>query len=325
MHKLIVCLTLALLTLGGATAGTLDGVVICVDPGHPSANGLGATGPAGSREYVINYQVAERLGRLLRAAGAKPVLTKQSVDDKVSDRRRAEIANQARAVLTVRLHCDSGGPSGFAVYYPDKQGTAQGVSGPSKQVRSLSKWAAGTIYGRMLSGLKGSLPGRQVVGDSAATRGGEQGALTGSIFSRVPVVTVEMVMLTNPSDERFIQSPEGQLKIAQALVSGIAAHCVQRGLVQVGGMTAPPTIVAATPVSVTPPPAAPRLPLAPGRAALSPVGPTANLGLTIACLLLMGVVAFVWSSLRRNALRAASKSPEPLRTSPDSLTHRIEE
>jgi N-acetylmuramoyl-L-alanine amidase len=54
--------------------------------------------------------------------------------------------------------------------------------------------------------------------------GSQQGALTGSIFSTIPVVTVEMAVITQPDDEAFIASPRGQARMARALFSGVEAY-----------------------------------------------------------------------------------------------------
>ena len=207
-----------------APSKPLSGKVVCIDPGHPSENGNGSKGPAGSKEYVINWKVALKLKEYLRQAGAKVVLTKSKEGESVKNRRRAEIANAAKANLMIRLHCDSGSASGFAVYYPDRKGTVQGVTGPTPSVISSSAKAAKAIYPAMQAALKGSLKGRGVQGDSKTAIGGRQGALTGSIFSKVPIVTVEMVVLGNRSDEKFISADAGQKKMAAALKAGIVAY-----------------------------------------------------------------------------------------------------
>jgi N-acetylmuramoyl-L-alanine amidase len=52
--------------------------------------------------------------------------------------------------------------------------------------------------------------------------GAKQGALTGSIFSLVPVILVEMVVLTNSVDEAFFLK-HGKTKLADALEQGVVA------------------------------------------------------------------------------------------------------
>ena len=63
-----------------------------------------------------------------------------------------------------------------------------------------------------------------IKGDSQTGVGSKQGALTGSIFSHVPALTVEMCVLTNAHDYRFIRTPAGQGQMAEALLSGVEAY-----------------------------------------------------------------------------------------------------
>lgn len=56
--------------------------------------------------------------------------------------------------------------------------------------------------------------------------GSKQGTLTASVFSQVPIVTIEMVVLSNRADAAFIKSEAGQQKVAHAIAVGIAA-CVE--------------------------------------------------------------------------------------------------
>jgi N-acetylmuramoyl-L-alanine amidase len=63
-----------------------------------------------------------------------------------------------------------------------------------------------------------------VRGDSRTAVGEKQGALTGSVFSEVPVVLIEMVTLSNKHDAAFIKDAAGQSLMAQAIASGIARY-----------------------------------------------------------------------------------------------------
>ena len=69
--------------------------------------------------------------------------------------------------------------------------------------------------------LEGHLSDDGVKGDSQTLIGSKQGVLTGSIFSKVPVVTIEMVVLSNRRDAEFIKTPDGQTRMAEAIASGI--------------------------------------------------------------------------------------------------------
>jgi N-acetylmuramoyl-L-alanine amidase len=201
------------------------GRTICIDPGHPSETSAGTSGPSGTSENHINWVIALKLQDLLQSKGATVVLTKSAEDQKVTNRRRAEIANSAGADVMIRLHCDAAPRSGFSLYYPDRQGTRYGVTGPSDGIITASRSAAQELHAGMQSVLSGVLPDRGVHGDSVTYIGSRQGALTGSIFSQVPVVTIEMCVLTVPSDERFITSASGQETMVEALAAGLGEYC----------------------------------------------------------------------------------------------------
>lgn len=229
--------TFASLAVAGAARSTAPGAaqshppapVIVIDPGHPSENGVGARGH-GVAEVTAAWEVAVRLRDELRTAGYDVRMTKSAERQVVRNVTRAQIANDAGAALMVRLHCDVGNGTGFAVYYPDRQGTAHGRTGPSREVMERSRAAALALDSALAAELSpGYLHDGGVLGDSRTFIGSRQGALTGSIFSRVPVVTVEMAVLTDARDARFISSPDGQRRMAHALAAGITRFAPPRG------------------------------------------------------------------------------------------------
>ena len=197
--------------------------VICIDPGHPSevASGMGVQN--GTNETRVAWEVALRLRGILEAGGYEVVLTKSAEGELVRNRDRALVANRARAALMVRLHCDASVESGFAVYYPDRPGqTKDGVTGPPASVIGESRRAAEAVHAGMAEGLAGALKDNGVRTDYQTKVGREQGgALTGSIFSEVPVVTVEMVVLSDRADAEFIKAEAGQQRMAASIADGI--------------------------------------------------------------------------------------------------------
>ena len=203
----------------------LRGFVVCLDPGHPSETSRGTE----SRDHRltelhVNWVVAQRLTVLLQADGATVVPTKTREMQVVTNRRRAETANAAHASLLLRLHCDAGEQSGLATYFPDRQGTRFGVTGPTPAVIAASHRAARIFQPAMIAALHGDLRDAGIKGDSKTGIGGKQGALTGSIFSQVPALTVEMCVLTNAHDYQFIRTASGQQEMAGALLTGVEAY-----------------------------------------------------------------------------------------------------
>lgn len=214
---------------GADNAKPLQGLVICLDPGHTSETSAGTSSKDGKlSERHVNWLEAVRLRALLTEEGAQVVMTKSREGEVVTNRRRAEIANAAHADLLLRLHCDAGPQSGFATFYPDRQGTRFGVTGPSEEIIERSRRAARLFHPAAATALRGRLPDLGIKGDSATYIGGKQGALTGSIFARVPALTVEMCVLTNAHDYAFIRTAFGQDAMARALLAGVQAFGVSR-------------------------------------------------------------------------------------------------
>jgi N-acetylmuramoyl-L-alanine amidase len=195
---------------------------ICIDPGHPSESGRGTQGRH-LTEIDAAWQVAQILKEDLAKRGYRVVLTKQSAQEFVTNKRRAQIANDCNSALLLRLHCDADAGTGIASYAPDRQGTANGVTGPDKRIIEESQNALREFYPAMIKSLDGLLANRGMFADTSTRIGGKQGALTGSIYSKVPVILVEMCVLTNPHDEAIISSAVGKQRIAAALTAGVNA------------------------------------------------------------------------------------------------------
>ncbi|MGW8266656.1 MAG: N-acetylmuramoyl-L-alanine amidase family protein [Longimicrobiales bacterium] len=202
--------------------------VVVIDPGHPSETSQGASGPAGATEIQVNWAIGQRLATLLQETGYRVVLTKLVEEELVTNRHRAEIGALHGADVMVRLHCDAGDHRGTATFYPDRQGQRWGVTGPDSTVIRGSEAFARVFHPAMIQALGPGWPDLGIKGDSETFVGSQQGALTGSIFSTIPVLTVEMAVITQPDDEAFIASPEGQDRMARALFAGIEAYFQSR-------------------------------------------------------------------------------------------------
>lgn len=208
--------------MGSETAATATkGKIVCVDPGHCKQRG-GASGKK-LEEYRVCWEMAGELKTLLEKKGVAVILTKSSAEEDVPTRERSEIANRAKADLLIRLHCDHADDSGFATYYPAREGKAEGARGPSKAIIAASEGAARRFHASAIKSLGGALRDRGLRTDSNTDVGAKQGALTGSVFARVPVILVEMCVLSNPKDEAFIDSAEGRAKLARAMAEGTRA------------------------------------------------------------------------------------------------------
>jgi N-acetylmuramoyl-L-alanine amidase len=197
--------------------------IVCIDPGHPSEVASGKNIQNGTSETETNWVVATKLREALEARGYEVVMTKDSEDELVRNKERALVANRARASLMIRLHCDASTERGFAVYYPDRQGRAKdGTIGPGAVVIEESRRAAEAVHAGLVEGLGDALNDNGVRTDFQTKVGRDQGgALTGSIFSEVPVVTIEMVVLSDGADAEFIKTEDGRRRMAEAIAKGV--------------------------------------------------------------------------------------------------------
>ena len=147
-------------------------------------------------------------------------MTKKSRDEFVRNHIRAIIANDAEADLAVHLHCDAGPGRGFTIYFPNRQGTIEGKTGPAPEIIDMSRRAAWLLHSGMAGPLSGYVHDRGIRGDSDTKIGRSAGTLCVSAFSEVPTVTVEMVFLTNRHDAEFIESQHGQQRMTGCACGG---------------------------------------------------------------------------------------------------------
>ena len=132
----------AIATTPPAGGGPLAGKVVVIDPGHNPHNPghvteidalvnaggflkacdtVGAETDAGYPEFDFTLDVARRARVILRAAGAKVILTQNgSTAYGPCVTQRAAIGNRARADAAISIHADGGPPDGygFAVLVP---------------------------------------------------------------------------------------------------------------------------------------------------------------------------------------------------------------
>lgn len=217
----------------------LAGTTIVVDPGHNGGNGrnpralarkvysgnglwkacntVGTQTAAGYPEHAQVWDTATRLATVLRAQGARVVLTR--ADDRGFGPcidRRAAIGNQARATLVVSIHDDgnlSPRARGFHVIHSPRM-----AGGPAVQQRS--ERLAVAVRDAFASGT--GMPRSTYVGrGTALSRRTDIGGLN---LSTVPAVMLEAGNLRHPRDARLLGSAAFRQREAVALAAGIRRY-----------------------------------------------------------------------------------------------------
>lgn len=203
------------------------GKTICIDAGHQryGNNALEAIGPGSSirkpkvtsgtegkythkAESEVNLETAKKLKSILISRGYKVVMVRESQDVNISNVQRAEIANKSNADLAIRIHCDGSGNSALHGYF---------ILTPSSSNRFLSS----SIVNSSLRLTKCLLPAIQKA-TGANNRGiSYRDDLTGTNWSKVPTVLVEMGEMSNKQEDYALSTPAYQEKMATGMANGI--------------------------------------------------------------------------------------------------------
>ncbi len=201
----------------------LAGVKIGIDPGHqrkgdPSqeatAPGSGVTKAkvttgtvgvsSGIPEYVTNLEISLMLRDKLVAEGATVYMTRETHDVNISNQQRTAMMNGYGVDLMLRVHCDGAADSsarGIGLYVSRSNSIAQ---------QSFS-------YAQIMLPLIVKYTG-------AANRGIIQNDnYTGQNWAQVPCMMIECGFLSNPEDDRLLNSAEYQEKLTDGIIEGIAA------------------------------------------------------------------------------------------------------
>jgi N-acetylmuramoyl-L-alanine amidase len=214
---------------------------IVVDAGH-GGHDTGTIGPGGLQEKDITLDVALRLGKLLQTKlGADVVYTRDN-DTFIPLETRTAIANQNQADLFISIHANSSDDAsarGVETYYlnftssPDALEVAARENAVSeKSIHELqdlvkkialkekieeSREFASDVQRSMWAGESAKSP-------AVKNRGVRKAPFIVLIGANMPSILAEISFLSNPTDERKLNTPEYRQKIAEYLYRGIARY-----------------------------------------------------------------------------------------------------
>ena len=189
----------------------MKGRRIAIDPGHGGSDS-GAIGPTGIMEKSITMRVSRELKRLLEAEGATVILTRTG-DTEVSEKgasatsveelqARCDVANKAKADIFLSIHADAftnREVKGTTAYYYTK-GTKKSKR-LADNVRTALIDAIGTV-----------------------DRGTQSCNFYVVKHTDMPAILVEISFISNPDEEKMMNSETGIKKIAQGIADGIADY-----------------------------------------------------------------------------------------------------
>jgi N-acetylmuramoyl-L-alanine amidase len=223
---------------------------IVIDPGHGGYD-TGTIGPNGLLEKDLVLDVSKRLGKLLEARlGAEVVFTRRD-DTFIPLETRTVIANQEQADLFVSVHANSShdpDARGVETYYlnftssPEALEVAARENAASDQdihelqdlVKKIalkekideSREFASDVQESLHSGLAAKTSG-------VRDRGVKKAPFVVLIGANMPSILAEISFISNPGDEKRLQSPEYRQRIAESLYRGISRYVNGLGGVKV--------------------------------------------------------------------------------------------
>ncbi len=214
---------------------------IVVDAGH-GGHDTGTIGPHGLQEKDLVLDVALRLGKLLEnRLGADVVYTRDD-DTFIPLETRTAIANQEQADLFISIHANSSddpAARGIETYYlnfttaKDALEVAARENAVSEnsihELQDLVKKIAlkdkiqesREFAADVQRSLYASLAARS---SAIRNRGVKKAPFIVLIGANMPSILAEISFVSNPTDERRLQTPEYRQKIAEALYKGISRY-----------------------------------------------------------------------------------------------------
>lgn len=211
-------------TEGGVSTGS--SYVIMLDPGHqlngdsntepngPDSSEIKARvtdGTTGVTTGVAEYELTLEIGLLLReelqSRGYTVLMTRETHDVNISNMERAQMANEAGADITVRIHANS--YSDDSVYGAETLAPSTGnpyVSDIAEDSQKLSQ----AIIGEYCNAT--SMNNRGVKIDDT---------MTGINWCEMPVTIIELGFMSNPTDDTNMQDDAYQQKMVQGIADGI--------------------------------------------------------------------------------------------------------
>jgi len=214
---------------------------IVIDPGH-GGHDTGTIGPNGLEEKDLVLDVGRRLGKLLQARmGADVVFTRKD-DTFIPLETRTSIANQEQADLFVSIHANSSrdrDARGVETYYLNFTSSAEALdvaarenAASDKSIHELqdlvkkialkekieeSREFASNVQRALHTGLAAKSPGIR-------DRGVKKAPFIVLIGANMPSILAEVSFVSNPGDERRLQTADYRQRIAESLYRGISKY-----------------------------------------------------------------------------------------------------
>ena len=187
-------------------AGKLDGIKICIDPGHGGAE-KGSIGCSGMPESQVNLEIATQVKSYLETLGATVIMTRTSQSENPSLDERVRIATNNQADFLISIHNNA---------LPDGRD-------PWKEHGTSSYW-----YHPQSVALAGCLKNSVKAASGFIDLGARYQNLALARGPAMPSVLLEIGFMINPDEFAQLIDPQFQTKIAQAIAEGVKDYLIEK-------------------------------------------------------------------------------------------------
>ncbi|MEH7097800.1 N-acetylmuramoyl-L-alanine amidase [Neobacillus vireti] len=164
----------------------------------------------GKPEYVLALEASLILGDLLEKRGVKVIYTRSTHNVNLSNRERAEIANQQKADLFIRIHADGS--------------TDRNVRGLSILTPAENDPYTKAIYQDSLRASQDILDETKKNAALKVNGLSYRGDLSGFNWSKVPATLVEMGFMSNPTEDKNLSDPVYLTNLLTNVADGIIRY-----------------------------------------------------------------------------------------------------
>ena len=214
---------------------------IVIDAGH-GGHDTGTIGPNGLLEKDLVLDVSKRLGRLLESRlGAEVVYTRQD-DTFIPLETRTSVANRERADLFISVHANSSRDTdarGVETYYLNFTSSPEALEVAAREnavseksihelqdlVKKIALKEKIDESREFASNVQESLYGGLSLRSAGVrNRGIKKAPFIVLIGANMPSILAEISFVSNPSDERKLQTAEHRQRIAESLYRGVSKY-----------------------------------------------------------------------------------------------------
>ncbi len=181
-------------------------------PGLSATKAKLTSGTSGVRthipEYKTNLAIAKAVQKELTKRGYKVIMLRTNNNCPLSNRQRTEKANKSGADLHICIHCDSAGSA----------------SGAHTCIPASAKYQGKKVYGQTIK-----VADRVLSAVSKATGKKSHGKIRSNYYTtinwaKIPTFILECGYLSNPKEDRQLNSSAYQKKIARGIANGLDSY-----------------------------------------------------------------------------------------------------